>query len=46
MKNPKSKLNFSVQEGDEIIIGPPRVLAKLKDGDSVKKFERKNKNAA
>ena len=33
-------------EGDEIIIGPPRVLAKLKDGDSVKKFERKNKNAA
>ena len=35
-----------IAEGDEIIIGPPRVLAKLKDGDSVKKFERKNKNAA
>ena len=35
-----------IAEVDEIIIGPPRVLAKLKDGDSVKKFERKNKNAA
>ena len=34
-----------ISEGDEIIVGPPRVLAKLKDGDVVNKFERRNKNA-
>lgn len=35
-----------ISEGDEIIVGPPRVLAKLKDGDVVNKFERRNKNAS
>ena len=35
-----------ISEGDEIIVGPPRVLAKLKDGDAVNKFERRNKNAS
>ena len=35
-----------ISEGDEIIVGPPRVLAKLKDGDEVNKFERRNKNAS
>ena len=35
-----------ISEGDEIIIGPPRILAKLKDGDSVNKFNRRNKNAS
>ena len=35
-----------ISEGDEIIVGPPRVLAKLKDGDVVNKIERRNKNAS